>query len=165
MKKLIYALSIALVVLSCKEEAPKDYVTLSGTITNQNSDSLIVRSQTYSKKINVSPDGSFSDTLKVEAGNYNLFDGSESTTIYLKNGFDLNLTIDTKEFDETVSYTGTGAEANNYLAATALLQETVFDDTEMFKLEKSMFDTKMEEVNSSFKKLLKETKNLDTSFV
>jgi len=165
MKKLIYALSIALVVLSCKEEAPKDYVTLSGTITNQNSDSLIVRSQTYSKKINVSPDGSFSDTLKVEAGNYNLFDGSESTTIYLKNGFDLNMTIDTKEFDETVSYTGTGAEASNYLAATALLQETVFDDAEMYNLEKSEFDTKMEEVNSSFKKLLKETKNLDTSFV
>ncbi|WP_372770062.1 TlpA family protein disulfide reductase [Lutibacter sp.] len=165
MKKLIYALSIALVVLSCKEEAPKDYVTLSGTITNQNSDSLIVRSQTYSKKINVSPDGSFSDTLKVEAGNYNLFDGSESTSIYLKNGFDLNMTIDTKEFDETVSYTGTGAEASNYLAATALLQETVFDDAEMYNLEKSEFDTKMEEVNSSFKKLLKETKNLDTSFV
>lgn len=165
MKKLIYALSIALVVLSCKEEAPKEYVTLSGTITNQNSDSLMVLTRGYRKKIVVNSDGSFSDTLKVVTGSYSLYDGTEQTSIYLKNGFDLVITIDTKQFDETVAYAGDGAEANNYLAATALLQETVFEDAEMFKLEKSMFDTKMEEVNSRFKKLLKETKNLDTSFV
>lgn len=165
MKKLFYALGIALVVLSCKEEAAKDYVTLSGTITNQNSDSLMVLTRGYSKKIKVNSDGSFSDTLKVVTGSYSLYDGTEQTSIYLKNGFDLVVTIDTKQFDETVAYAGNGAEANNYLAATALLQETVFEDDEMFKLEKSMFDTKMEEVNSSFKKLLKETKNLDTSFV
>lgn len=165
MKKLIYALSIALVVLSCKEEAPKDYVTLSGTITNQNSDSLVVLTKGYHKKIVVNSDGSFSDTLKVVTGSYSLYDGTEQTSVYLKNGFDLVITIDTKQFDETVAYTGSGDEANNYLAATALLQETVFEDAEMYNLEKSEFDTKMEEVNSSFKKLLKETKNLDTSFV
>ena len=165
MKKLVYALSIALVVLSCKEEAPKDYVTLAGTITNQNSDSLVVLNKGYHKKIVVNSDGSFSDTLKVVTGSYSLYDGTEQTSIYLKNGFDLVITIDTKQFDETVAYTGNGAEANNYLAETALLQETVFEDAEMFKLEKSMFDAKMEEVNSGFKTLLKETKNLDTSFV
>lgn len=165
MKKLIYAFSIALVVLSCTEEAPKDYVTLSGTITNKNSDSLIVRSRTYSKKINVKADGTFSDTLKVETGTYSLYDGSESTNIYLKNGFDINMVIDTKEFDETVSFTGNGAEASNYLAAKALLQETVFEDAEMYNLEKSKFDVKIGEVNSKFKTLLSETKNLDTSFV
>lgn len=165
MKKLIYALSIAIAILSCTEEAPKDYVTLSGTITNKNSDSLIVRSRTYSKKINVKADGTFSDTLKVETGTYNLFDGSESTNIYLKNGFDINMVIDTKEFDETVSFTGNGAEASNYLAKFALSQEAVFEDAEMYNLEKSKFDIKIGEVNSKLKTLLSETKNLDTSFV
>lgn len=165
MKKIIYVLGFAIAILSCKEEAPKDYVTLSGTITNKNSDSLIVRSRTYSKKINVKADGTFSDTLKIETGTYSLFDGSESTNIYLKNGFGINMTIDTKEFDETVGFTGNGAEASNYLAKFALLQEAVFEDAEMYNLEKSKFDIKIGEVNSKLKTLLSETKNLDTSFV
>jgi len=165
MKKLIYVLSIALIILSCKEEASKDYVTLSGKISNQNSDSLMVLARGFSKKINVKEDGSFSDTLKVKKGNFSLYDGVEQTTTYLENGFDLNITLDTKEFDETVKYTGVGSEANNYLAAKALLQESVLDDTSMFELEKSKFDKKMEEVSTGFKTLLSETKNLDTAFV
>ncbi len=165
MKKIIYVLSIALATIACSEEAPKDYVTLSGTITNQNSDSLIVRSRTFSKKINVNPDGTFSDTLKIETGNYNLFDGNESTTMYLKNGFDLVLTLDTKQFDETLSYTGVGAEPNNYLAARSLKQEAVFENESMYDLEKSMFDQKVNEINESFKSLLTTTQNLDSTFM
>ena len=53
MKKIIYLVAIAITILSCKEEAPKDYVTFTGTITNMNSDSLIIRSRTFSKKINL----------------------------------------------------------------------------------------------------------------
>jgi len=157
-------LAIAIAAISCKEEAPKDYVTLKGKITNQNSDSLIVRSRTYSKTIKVSSDGSFSDTLKVETGSYNLFDGSESTTIYLKNGFDLNLTIDTKEFDETVSYTGVGAEASNYLAKFALLQEKELNDETMFDLDQEAFDQKNNSIVAKFNELLKSTQNLDSTF-
>lgn len=165
MKKIIFVLSIALVVISCKNELPKDYVTLSGKITNQNSDSLMVLARGFKKKINVKEDGTFTDTLKVKTGAYSLFDGSESTSVFLKNGFDLKMTLNTKEFDETVAYTGNGSEANNYLAAKALLQESVFEDKELFNLEKSKFDLKIEEVNKKFKSLLSETKNLDTSFV
>jgi len=146
MKKLIYVLVVALGVFSCKE-GPKDYVTLSGKITNQNSDSLVVRSRIYSKKIDVNKDGTFSDTLKVETGNYSIFDGGESTSLYLKNGFDLTMTLDTKQFDETVKYVGIGADANNYLAATALLQESVFEDEDLFKLEKKEFDQKWKRLN------------------
>ncbi len=164
MNKIIYVLAIAIAAISCKEEAPKDYVTLKGKITNQNSDSLIVRSRTYSKTIKVSPDGSFSDTLKLETGSYNLFDGSESTTIYLKNGFDINLTIDTKEFDETVSYTGFGAEASNYLAKFALLQEKELSDETMFDLDQEAFDQKNSSIVAKFDELLKSTQNLDSAF-
>lgn len=165
MKKIIYVLSIALATIACNEEAPKDYVTLSGTITNQSSDSLIVRSRTFSKKINVNPDGTFSDTLKIETGNYNLFDGNESTTMYLKNGFDLLITLDTKQFDETLSYSGVGAEPNNYLAAKSLKQEAVFENESMYDLEKPMFDQKVNEINESFKSLLATVENLDSTFM
>ena len=79
MKKLIYFLSIVLIVASCKKEEPKDYVTLSGKIINKSSDSLLIRSRDYSKTIKVNADGTFSDTLKVTTGIYNFFDGAEST--------------------------------------------------------------------------------------
>ena len=36
--------------------------------------------------------------------------------MFLKNGYDLNLTLDTKDFDETIVYKGKGANENNYLA-------------------------------------------------
>jgi len=165
MKKLIYVLSIALAIIACSEDAPIDYVTLSGKITNQSSDSLIVRSRTFSKKINVNPDGTFSDTLKIETGIFNLFDGNESTSLYLKNGFDLVITLDTKQFDETISFKGFGAEANNYLAAKSLKQEAVFEDEALFDLEKPVFDQKVIEINESFKLLLTNTQNLDSTFV
>ncbi|HMR17647.1 MAG TPA: thioredoxin, partial [Mariniflexile sp.] len=111
----------ALALAACNNE-PKDYVTLSGKITNQTSDSIVVRSRTYSKTIKVNPDGTFKDTLKVETGIYNFTDGSESSNFFLKNGFDINLTLDTKQFDETIKYTGIGAEHSNFLAKNMLMQ-------------------------------------------
>jgi len=165
MKKIIYVLAVALAVIACKEEAPKDYVTFSGKIENQNSDSLMVLARGFKKKIDVKADGTFSDTLKVKTGGFSIFDGSESTSVYLRNGFDLNLTLNTKEFDETVKYTGVGSKENNYLAAVALLQEKVFEDKTLFELDKTKFEEKMNDVNSKFKNLLAEAKIVDTSFV
>ncbi len=121
MKKIVYFIA-ALAIISCNKE-PKDYVMLSGTITDQNSDSLVVRSRTYSKTIQVQEDGTFSDTLNVTPGVYSLYDGGESTSIFLKNGYDINMTLDTKMFDESVSFTGTGSENSNFLAQKSLLEE------------------------------------------
>ena len=116
MKKIIYLTITALAVVACKEE-PKDYVTFSGKITNQNSDSLVIGSNAegdFERRITVTADGTFSDTLKVVTGGYYIFDGTESTPLYLKNGLDVHLTLDTKQFDETIVYTGSGAIAKNF---------------------------------------------------
>jgi thiol-disulfide isomerase/thioredoxin len=165
MKKLFYFLSIVLLVASCKEEAPKDYVTLSGKIIDQSTDSVVIRSREYSKTIKVNADGTFSDTLKVVTGMYNFFDGAESTSIYLKNGFDLVISLDTKQFDESISFTGEGAEVNNYLAARALMQEDVFENDSLFELEKPVFDEKIGEIKESFNSLLTKTQKLDSLFI
>ena len=93
MRKLIYLFAIILVA-SCTTE-PKDYVTFSGTITDKSSDSVVLRTRTYSKTIAVNADGTFSDTLKVETGVYSLYDGNESTSVFLKNGFDIQVTLST----------------------------------------------------------------------
>ncbi len=125
MKRLLFLL-LAAAILSC-EDKPKDYVTLSGKITNQNSDSLVIRKQAYKKRIDVGEDGTFMDTLNVEPGVYTLYDGTEATSVFLRNGFDMQVALDTKLFDETVSFTGTGAQNSNFLAQKTLLEEKLFD--------------------------------------
>jgi thiol-disulfide isomerase/thioredoxin len=126
MKKLILVLC-ALAILACEEEKPKDYVTFSGKITNKNSDEIRIYNKGYSKTIKVNEDGTFSDTLKLESGKYTFYDGNEATSLFLKNGYELNITLDTEMFDETIKYSGVGAENNNYLAEEALFNEQLLD--------------------------------------
>ena len=66
------------------------------------------------KKIQVNKDGFFKDTLNVKDGLYQMYDGVEVTSLYLKNGYDLSLKMDAKKFDESIVYTGVGANENNY---------------------------------------------------
>lgn len=125
MKKIAFAFCI-LFMMACEADKPKDYVTFSGTILNKNSDSVEISSRTFSKSIKVHEDGTFSDTLKVEPGLYSFYDGTEGTSIFLKNGYNIKMTLDTEKFDETIQYEGEGAEHNNFLAKKALLQELLF---------------------------------------
>ena len=164
MKKIIFALSFVLTIISCKEESPQDYVSFSGKVINKNSDSFTIRSRKYSKIIKVNADGAFSDTLKVKTGTYSLSDGVESTSIYLENGFDLNMTIDTKEFDETLNYTGKGAEASNFLVKLGLLKEQELSDATLFDLDSIEFNKRKISILFQFDELLKNTQNLDSIF-
>ncbi len=163
MKKLLILCSAFAIALGCKEE-PKDYVTLSGKIINKNSDSLMVRTRGYSKTIKVNENGTFNDTLKVETGFYNFFDGKESTTMYLKNGYNLSISIDTKEFDESITYSGNGSESSNYLAKRELLKETSFS-SDLFDLDEENFKIKVAEINKGFSDLLGKFKNLDSTLL
>ncbi len=164
MKKLMYLTIATLIVVACKQEA-KDYVTFSGKITNQNSDSLLIGFGTFKKRITVAADGTFSDTLKVVTGGFWLQDGKEQTNLYLKNGQDVHLTLDTKQFDETVVYTGSGAEANNYLAKKVLNQGDLFTNKTLLEMSKEDFDAKLETIESDFMKNLDGVSGLDTAFV
>ncbi|MGY0392345.1 TlpA family protein disulfide reductase [Bizionia sp. KMM 8389] len=166
MKKTLIILS-ALSILGCKEETPiKDYATLSGKITNKNSDSLVVRTRDYSKTIAVNEDGSFNDTLKVKTGVYNLYDGSESTSVFLKNGFDLNMTIDTKKFDETVKYTGTGSEHSNFLAEKSLKEEQLINFEDLQKITDTVtLNVKFDAIKVQLQEFYNSAKTVDTSLV
>ncbi|MDO5971461.1 TlpA disulfide reductase family protein [Flavivirga aquimarina] len=160
MKKILF-LALTIAFIAC-ESTPKDYVTLSGKITDKNSDSLVVRTRTYSKTIKVNQDGTFNDTLKVVSGVHNLFDGKESTNMFLQNGFDINVTIDTKQFDESVTYTGTGAETSNYLAKKMLLQEKVFTPN-LIDLEEEAFKAKVEDIKNKLTEFVENNKNIDST--
>ena len=161
---LLFALVISL--FSCKEEVPKDYVTLSGKITNHLGNDGFVQSKNYKKEIKISKDGVFSDTLhlKEEGTMVTFSDGNEYTSMYLKNGDELHLTLDTKEFDETVKYTGKGEATNNYLAQKALMSEGLYSGN-LFDLPKEEFKSKVIKITSKFQDFLGKAKGLDKSFI
>ena len=121
MKKLITLL--LLTVVSTYGQKPADKLSFSAKIENRNSDSIVIRSRSFSKTIKIDKKGEFKDSFAVTEGMYQFFDGSESSTLFLKNGYDLNLKMNAKEFDESIVYTGKGSKENNYLAQKALSDE------------------------------------------
>ncbi|MFI0428916.1 TlpA family protein disulfide reductase [Mariniflexile sp. HMF6888] len=163
MKKLLL-LTTAIAIIACKQE-PKDYVTLSGKIIDKNSDSVVVRSRTFSKTIKVNTDGTFSDTLKVETGVYNFYDGTETTYMFLKNGFDITVTLDTKEFDETVKYSGTGAEHSNFLAKNNLMQDELLDLDALGHLDMTGLESRFGEIKTKLTEFYEANKDIDTSII
>ncbi|MBF6608375.1 MAG: TlpA family protein disulfide reductase [Flavobacterium sp.] len=92
-------------------------------IDNRNSDTITILGPKKFKQVIVGKDGKFSDTFTVTPGMHQLGDGTEVTMLYLDNGYDLNLTMDAKMFDESIVFTGKGSKENNFLAQKALIDE------------------------------------------
>ncbi len=115
-------------------------MTFTAKIDNRVGDTITIRgAQKFIKKIAVNQKGLYTDTFEVNTGFYQFFDGSEYTQLYLKNGFDLVMTLNAKEFDETISYQGNGSLENNVLAKKALddeqfeIQHFTVDDEAAFE--------------------------------
>lgn len=161
MKKIVLFIAV-LAIVSCKNE-PKDYVTFSGKITDKNSDSLRVKKGDYSKVISVNEDGTFSDTLKLSPDTYSVFDGTEYASVFLKNGFDIYMTLDTKEFDHSIKFTGLGSEHSNFLADKYRMNETLFDLDELVSLDSVQLEAKFASIRNEIDEFYKAHQNVDTS--
>ena len=139
--KITLVLSILLLVLSNFSYAQSFIVKISGQITNVKSNTASIKDQNrVVKVISIHEDGSFSDSLDVlNTGFYSFVYSRESTKIYLSDGYNLKIKLNTAEFDETIKYSGKGAECNNFLAAKFLVNESVFGDYSDYKLEEKDF--------------------------
>ncbi len=154
------------ILFSCKDKAPKDYVAFSGKITNHLGNDGFIQSRNFKKEIKISKDGIFKDTihLKMDGEKYTFSDGNEFTSLYLKNGDNIHLTLNTKEFDETIKYSGKGAENNNYLAKKSLVSEELFSGN-LFDLNEEKFKLKIKDFTRIFNDLLNKTKGLDNHLI
>jgi len=125
MKNLLYTFLIVSII-SCqtgkKEEL--NYVLFSGTVENPTSDKVRITGNDYKMEIPLNDDNAFSDTLWIpQTGYYSFAEGRESSAMFLNMGDQIHIDVNTAEFDETLSYTGKGAEKNNYLAKKYLESE------------------------------------------
>ncbi len=161
LKKSIFAILVVALAVSCNGKKDVNYALISGKITNPNGNVMITEIGKVVKKIAVAEDGTFKDTIFNAEGYYDLVHSRERTAVYLKNGYDVKLTLDTKEFDETITYTGEGAKQNNYLAKKFLIEEELGGVRALFALKEDAF---LEKVNSVKTKLEKELKGVDSDF-
>lgn len=163
MKKL-FALLFAFVLLSFAV-VDNDTVTFTAKIENRNGDSLIIRgANRFTKIIVADKNGVFKDKFAVTEGFYQLSDGNEYTQLYLKNGFDLTLTMNAKEFDESIKYKGKGAEENNFLAQMALDDENMDFDS-LLNADEEKFKATIEKKKKEVAAKLDGNKKLSETFV
>lgn len=162
MKK-IFVFLCALAIVSCKEE-PKDYVTLSGKITNKTSDSILLRNRTMTKTIVLAADGSFSDTLKVDQPEvFGIFNGNVAAPIFLKNGFDINMTADVENFEESLEFSGSGAEHNNFLTEQIQLEKKLLDQDKLSSLSSEGLRSEIEAIRKELTTFYNQDKDIDST--
>ena len=166
MKKLLFLFAI-ITIVSCQKEAPKDYVTLQGKISNADNETLTILGQNFKKDILVSKDGTFSDTLKVTDGFHGFNDGLQQSFIYLKNGYDITLNYDAKDFPSSISFDGEGSGTNEYLITKLgfIEKEQLNNPKLMFELEKPEFDARMAGLTKDLEALMTDATNLDPAII
>ena len=101
----------------------KSKVKFFAKIENRNSDTLKIYGPNRFVEVVPVKNGVFQASFETEDGIHQFTDGAESSMLFLKDGDNLKLTMNAKEFDESIVYTGAGANENNYLAQKALSDE------------------------------------------
>ncbi len=153
MKKLI-TLALALTLFSCAKEEKPDYTIVSGKMTGTKEGKFGLRGNSFYKEINVSEDGSFTDTLHLD---YNGAYEIGRQAVYLEKG--KNLSFDANAEDLTaMTFTGDLAVENNYIVQKAKLSNEIMGDTRsLLSLEENDFLAKMDELSKKRNELLEST--------
>ena len=153
------------IVLSNIALAQNSVVTFQAEIANRNGDVIYIKDNIGKtiKEIKSNEKGLFIDSFSVSDDFYILFDGVEYAQLFLKNGYDLKLKMDAKQFDESIKFSGKGAEENNYLAAASLLEQK-YDYDGLLAMPEAEFNKSVDEKkNFEFSKL--EQSKLDARFI
>jgi thiol-disulfide isomerase/thioredoxin len=162
--KRVLIIGMVLAVFFTTEAQTNNYVSFQAEIANKNGDFISIQDdRKVYKKIQVNKDGFFKDTLHIKEGLYQMFDGVEFTELYLKDGYDLTLKMDAKEFDESIVYSGNGANENNYLAQ-AMLSGSDFEFDKLMVLNDTDFSVAIDNKTKSDMAKLEGSK-LDVAFV
>ena len=165
MKK-IFAMAIVLFVSLSTHAQKKTSFVLQASITNRNSDTLRILNRTNGNpllKMAIDKKGAAKRTIAIETGLYLLFDGKEYASLFLKNNYNLKVKIDAQKFDESLLFSGNGANENNYLAQNTL-SESKFDYNSLLAANEADFDKRIAEKKAAdFADL--EWKKLDPAFI
>lgn len=145
MKKLCLLLTV-IILMSCDKKNEIEYSVVSGEITNNAAEFVIIMSNDFEQKLGINSNNSFSDTLHLKRdGFYDLYIGREKTGIYLEKGKSLTINVDSENFDESIIYGGDLASINNFIAEKYLYNMKNLNFREIFALDENAFFKKLDE--------------------
>ena len=163
MKNLFTLLSV---LLFSSAVFSQESMTFQAKVDNKNGDILFIKdNRIIVQEIKVDDKGLFKATFPIKEGMYQLFDGKEYAQLFLKNGYDLKMTMDAKAFDQTIKFEGkgTGTNENNFLCQETLL-ESKFDFDSVLALDDVNYTKAIEDKkNGDFARM--EKAKLDPNFV
>lgn len=123
LKKAFVATLCIIGFISCQNTSTSNFneVRISGTITNPIIDSVFFSAadNTFSTKVN--SNGTFQISISTDTSFYLGFSHGEYSSMYVKPGDVIELSINTNEFDETLLYKGSAE--SSYLAKKYLIEE------------------------------------------
>lgn len=129
MKLLVSIVAIGLTMSAFSQKE----ASLKGKITNPSHETVTLSkiimkdghmTQESLAESKVSKDGTFDLHISIkEQVEASFSDGNEQTTVLLSPGDEIYMTLNTKMFDETISYYGKGAKKNNAVKNMALMME------------------------------------------
>lgn len=123
-KLLLLLFSVSIISCNNSEECTVDYSWIGGEIVNPHSDYVLLFKNNYLlDTIKLNDKNFFSYKTKNNEGNLYSFRNGEFQILYLEPGDSLMLRVNTIDFDESLSYSGKGAEKNNFLMELFLKNE------------------------------------------
>lgn len=127
---LLFAVIIAQTACNTSKPSDPSEIVLTGKIINPSGDSVFIRIMPifgwdyaiHSAALN--DEGEFVLEFNIDKSTpAQFYDGNEVSPMFLSPGDKLNVTLNTKDFDESIKYTGKGASENNFLAKKYLMLE------------------------------------------
>ncbi len=170
MKKLLLFISLIFLVVSCKQEQSKKVVLLGELKNSTGTDSVFLKAQgdlvTLDLAAKLGEKGDFKFNLEIEApGYYYLQCGKNYFELFLSPGDSLNLNADISNMDNSLVYSGNGADNNNFMvemkkASPTDSPETIFgyDEANFSKFNDSLLDARNKMLIDSANKNEKITK-------
>ena len=166
MKRLL-ALCIALSLFACKKEEPKDYATVSGKIENPDESKTlkIFKEEITKKSLPINDDGTFTDTLKVEEGDYSFQHGKEYGQIYLKNDNVSSFETDYNDFKDSMVFKGDASDINNFSIQSFLIANEHFTENLITTGTKEDFETAIKNYKASYQDIKSKYTDVDSTHV
>jgi len=166
MKKTILNFVLLLSLMACTTEKTVEYSLLSGKINNIDTKEIILTkvNQSSKKKIAIDQNGFFLDTIKTSAGSYLLTLGKNKINIYLNKGSEVNITADSKDFNNSLNISGKGSGTTKYLLLKKEAIKIRTDKKSFYSLEEIDFKNTAKNLNSQLNKALDTIEGIDATF-
>lgn len=165
----ILILFLALAIVSCKQDGGNhsEYAIVSGEITNKQGVVTINSfDRTFSKALEFDTNGRFVDTVDTYYNKYVIFDGSTPVFIHVEPGFNINISYDANNFDNTISITGKGAEISNYLVKSHQIERQYFVNAEnAYALDEAQFKKRMNAMKYTKDSVLHSIEGIPSDYV